>query len=81
MSGGTTVAAVTVPADIARQLKRARAKHHRQALGLADTVLERDRIIVAAVEAGGSLREVGALAGLSQEAVRLIVNKAKGSTP
>lgn len=37
---------------------------------------ERDRLIRQAVAAGGSLREVGALAGLSHTAVKLICERA-----
>lgn len=73
-----TVPAVTVPPEIARELKAAARVKRRTSKADAEAMAARDAVVLRAVAAGGSLREVGALAGVSQEMVRLIVNRAKG---
>lgn len=76
----TTVPPVTIEPHVADSLKgiteiidelegrTARAKEHR------------DEMIVAALDAGGSLREVAALVGLSGPGVMKIRDRAKGTT-
>ncbi len=54
----TTLAAVPTEKDTARKLHAAAAKAD-------EWTAERDRLIVQALDEGGTLREVGALAGLS----------------
>lgn len=61
--------AVPVDPDMARKIKRAASKFD-AARG------ERDRLIVAAVDAGGGVREVARLAGVTHPTVLAIVRKA-----
>ena len=62
---GTMLPVVPVPVDLARRL-RSVARRHRE------LERERDRLVVEARQAGGSLREVGELIGLTHAAVRKI---------
>ena len=59
---------MTVPPDIRRALQRAERR-------VRDANAKRDELIREAVEAGGSLREVAALAGVSHQTVANIVNR------
>lgn len=59
---------------MARRLKREAAK-------LDAAREERDRLIVEAVHAGGGVREVARLAGLSHPSVLAIVRKAQDERP
>ena len=69
MSGDSaTVPAVTVPDDIA---KRIRSAAQRISRGTA----ERDQAIIDAAEAGGSLREIAALAGITHVGVMKIIRR------
>lgn len=61
----STVAAVTVDPQLARQLRRAAKK-------LEQDRAERDRLIVHALEQGGTLREVAELVGLTGPGVMKI---------
>lgn len=63
-----SLAAVSVESDLARRLRRA-ARQIEQATD------ERDRLILEAVAAGGSLREVAALVGLTHAGVKDIVRR------
>lgn len=54
----TTLSAVPTEKDTARKLRAAAAK-------LDEWTAERDRLIVQALDEGGTLREVGALAGMT----------------
>jgi site-specific recombinase XerC len=66
----STVPAVTVSPEMAERLR----EFHR------DTwIAQRDAVIVEALEAGGSLREVGELVGLSHTQVRTIADRMKGA--
>jgi hypothetical protein len=62
--------AVPVDPDMARKIKREASK-------LEASRVERDRLIVQAVEAGGGVREVARLADLSHPSVLAIVRKAR----
>lgn len=61
----TTVSPMPVDPELAKRLKAASSK-------LSDWQRERDRLIVEALEAGASLREVAALVGLSGPGVMKI---------
>lgn len=67
-----SLAAMPVESDLARQLRRVARR-------ITDATDERDRLIIAAVAAGGSLREVGALVGLTHAGVKDIIRR-KGGT-
>lgn len=62
-----TILPVVVDPEVAKALKTAGRK-------VADWTTERDRLVRLAVEQGGSLREVGALAGVSHTAVKFIAH-------
>lgn len=71
----TTLPGVTLPPEHARALRNIGRKTR-------DDLAERERIIKAAVEAGGSLREVGEAVGLSHTAVKFIAfGRPKKATP
>lgn len=53
--------------DLARQLRTAGRK-------VTEWTAERDRLVKEAVDAGGSLREVGAATGLTHTAVKFIAH-------
>ena len=61
----STVPAVTVDPQLARQLRRAASK-------LEDARAERDRLVVQALAEGGTLREVAELVGLTGPGVMKI---------
>lgn len=63
----TTLPGVVLDPDLARKLTAAGRK-------VAEWTSERDRLIREAVAAGGSLREVGAAAGVSHTAVKFIAH-------
>jgi transposase len=63
-----------VPPDIAEALHAAAGERER-------SDVQWRRLVVEAVEAGGSLREVAELAGVSNPAVLKIVRRAKGEQP
>jgi DNA-directed RNA polymerase sigma subunit (sigma70/sigma32) len=61
---------MTLPSDIAAQLEDVRAQLDDLQQERARLLARRDRLVVSARHAGGSLREIAALVGLSHEAVR-----------
>lgn len=67
MTPETTLPCVTVDPDLARRLRTLGGK-------VRTSTTERDAAIREAVAAGGSLREVGELVGLSHTAVKFIAH-------
>lgn len=63
----TTLSSVSLDPDLARKLTTAGRK-------VTEWTAERDRLIKEAVAAGGSLREVGASAGITHTAVKFIAH-------
>lgn len=63
----TTLPPMTIKSDTERALKTAGRK-------VAEWTEERDRLVKQAVKEGGSLREVGAVAGISHTAVKFIAH-------
>lgn len=63
----TMLPVVVLNPDLARKLQTAGQK-------VTEWTAERDRLIKDAVAAGGSLREVGAIAGVSHTAVKFIAH-------
>lgn len=63
----TRLPPVAIDPDLARKLRTAGQK-------VAEWTAERDRLIKQAVDAGGSLREVGAAAGVSHTAAKFIAH-------
>ena len=59
---------MTVPDDIARDLERAARR-------IREATHERDRLIVKARDAGGSLREIAELVGLSHPGVAKVLKR------
>lgn len=66
----TTVSGVPVDPALARKLSRAADK-------VRESTAARDRLIAEAVAAGGSLREVAELAGLSHTAIAKIASRTR----
>lgn len=66
-----SLAAVTVESDLARRLRQSRVR-------ITNAIEQRDRLILEALDAGASLREVAALVGLTHAGVRDILRR-KGS--
>lgn len=66
MTAETTLPPMLTP-EMERKLRTAGQK-------VAEWTAERDRIVKEAVAAGGSLREVGAAAGISHTAVKFIAH-------
>lgn len=67
MSPETTLPPVTINSDTEKSLRTAGRK-------VAEWTAERDRLVKQAVKEGGSLREVGAVAGISHTAVKFIAH-------
>lgn len=63
----TTLPPMTMSSDIEKALRTAGRK-------VTEWTTERDRLIREAVSCGGSLREVGAAAGISHTAVKFIAH-------
>lgn len=63
----TTLPSMTMTKDIEKALTTAGRK-------VAEWTSERDRLVKEAVAAGGTLREVGAAAGISHTAVKFIAH-------
>lgn len=63
----TTLPTMALDPQLARTLRTAGQK-------VAEWTAERDRLVKEAVAAGGSLREVGAAAGVSHTAVKFIAH-------
>ena len=57
-----------VPPETARRLKVTRER-------IAETLRERDELIAEAIAAGGTLREVGELAGLTHAGIRFVLER------
>ena len=63
-----TVSLVPLPTDLAAKLRRASRRQR-------DALAERDRLILEAHRAGGTLREIAALVGLSHPSVLNIIQR------
>lgn len=72
----TTVPAVTVDPDLAKKLRKVTERIDAMQERIDIERAERDRLVVQALDEGGSLREVAALVGLSGPGVMKIRDRA-----